>query len=161
MRICENCSFKLGDNAALCPFCGGKTHPAPAQKKNEPKPEQPYAKCNVCGFKLSAKTTVCPFCGGVVAVNGGAEIVDKPKTEYQLLQEKAAEMGLKFAPNIGKEKLKELIEKTEKALEDKAALESRTEEELRVAAAEAGIEINADDGKAVIVEKILQAAKDE
>ncbi len=162
MRICKDCQFKLGDDVAVCPFCGGKTQPAPVNKKEEPKPEQPFAKCNVCGFKLPADTKVCPFCGGIVAVKAAANGKEpgKQKTEYQLLQEKATEMGLKFNPNIGKEKLKALIAETEKKLADYAELNTLGEEELRLAATEAGVELGADDTKDAIIEKILTAAKE-
>lgn len=160
MRICKDCRFELGDDVSVCPFCGGKTQPAPAKKKDEPKPEQPFATCNVCGFKLPADTKACPYCGGVVAVKGQTKEKEtaKQKTEYQMLQEKAAEMGLKFNPNIGKEKLKVLIADAEKKLADYAELDALGEEELRAAAAEAGVELGVDDTKDAIIEKILNAA---
>jgi len=160
MRICKDCQFRLGDDVAVCPFCGGKTEPAPAKKKAEPKPEQPFAKCNVCGFKLPADAKKCPFCGGTVAVKAAAKDADKPKTEYQLLQEKAIGMGLSFAPSIGKERLKALIADAEKRLSYYEELDKLGEEELRAAATEVGVELNVDDTKGAIIEKILNAAKE-
>ena len=161
MRVCKECGFKFGDDVLSCQFCGGKTAPAPKPEKKQEKTAQPYAQCNVCGFKLPADATKCPFCGGIVSVKGVARLKDESKpTEYQLLQEKATTMGLQFPANIGKAKLAAMIEEAEKAAKI-AELEQQSEDDLRTAAVESGIELSDDDDKAAIISKILQAAKDE